>query len=117
MIQRPTTFGELIARFLPEPPADAYRLAPVVGSAVEMAPENGGKSPRFWVLIHSVTDSGVVLLHQHRLRSRTISVRLAADSGEAVQALLAVSGSQPRGELFETTAQFQHAGLDVGQLS
>ncbi|HVA48497.1 MAG TPA: hypothetical protein VNH11_19185 [Pirellulales bacterium] len=122
MTHRPTTFGELIHRLATAEPGDVYRISPIVATAVEWdsaeedAAADGQQQP-FWVVMHSVSDDGVRLLHAGPLRANQVSIRIQAESGEVVRAIFAVAASQPKGEIYETLAQFHRVGLDAGKLS
>jgi len=113
---RPTTFGELMRRLSPELPS-AYSCPPIVASAVELDRPPGARQRTFWVLLHSPTEGGVKLFHAKPVRAKNLSIRIQADSGEVVQALVTVAHSSPRGGLYETTATFQRVNHDVGQLA
>ncbi|HEV3344465.1 MAG TPA: hypothetical protein VG125_29075, partial [Pirellulales bacterium] len=106
MTPRPTTFGELIRRLSPEVP-NACSCPPIVASAVELDPPPGARQRAFWVLLHSPTDGSVRLFHAKPVRAKHLSIRIQAEGGEVVQALVTVAHSSSRGGLYETTADFQ----------
>lgn len=112
-MQRPQTFGELICRVAPALPDDAYRCPPIVATALETTDGRGGKRRPFWVLIHSITDRGMKLLHSQPLGRCCLSLCIEGDGTEVVQVLLVAGGSRPNGKLHETQAEFQRVGRDV----
>lgn len=116
MMQRPITFGELMRRLAPDLPSGTYRCAPIVASAVGIDEPPGSPCRPFWVVVHSLTDCDVRLLHAAPIRAKHLSVRIEADRGEIVQAILTATCSAPKGELYETTAEFQPIGFDIEQL-
>jgi len=48
----------------------------------------------------------MILIHEHRIVSPQIEVRIDAPQGTVLSATLNVECTQPRGELFETIAKF-----------
>lgn len=115
-MQRPKTFADLIRRFVPDLPDDAYPICPLAATALEMDATLVGKQKAFWVVVHSVTDRGVKLLHAKPVRGSCLSLRIQVEGGEVVQAMLAVAGSRSQGPLYETQAEFEHAGLGASKL-
>ena len=115
MMQRPTTFGELLRRLTPDLPSGTYRCPPIVASAVVIDDSAECQSQPFWVVVHSLTDCDMRLLHAAPIRAKHLSVRIEAGRGETVQAILTATCSAPKGELYETTAEFQRIGFDVEQ--
>lgn len=118
MTQRPTTFGELISRLASVEPGNCYRLAPVVATATDWEPRPNGaagseQASPFWVVLHSVSDYGLKLLHARPLPARNIAVRVEGAGGDVLQVILAITDSVAKGDLYESTAQFQLAGLGV----
>jgi hypothetical protein len=81
-MQPPKAFGELIRRLMP---ADARALSPIVATAWETAGGPGARQPRFWVVIHSVTDRGMKLLHARPLRPTCLSLRIEVAGGEVLR--------------------------------
>jgi hypothetical protein len=116
MTPRPTTFGDLIRRLSPAV-SGTSSCPPIVASAVELDHPQGSRPRSFWVLLHSATDAGVKLFHSKPVRAKNLSIRIQADSGEVIQALVTVAQSRPKGVLYETTADFQRVNHDVGQLA
>jgi hypothetical protein len=116
MTPRPTTFGELIRRLSPELPG-VCSAPPIVASAVELDRPPGSRARAFWVLLHSATEGGVKLFHAKPVRAKNLSIRIQADGGEVIQALVTVIHSCARGALYETTVAFQRVNHDVGQLA
>ena len=114
MKQRPTTFGALMRRLTPELPTGTYRCPPIVASAVEIDEPPDMQREPFWVVIHSLTDRDVRLLHAAPVRAKYLSVTIEADRGEVVQAIVTAIGSGPKGDLYETTAEFQRPGPQIG---
>ncbi|MGH7137977.1 MAG: hypothetical protein ACREHD_19685, partial [Pirellulales bacterium] len=100
-------------RAAPALPDDAYHCPPIVATALEMTADQAGSRRPFWVLIHSVTDRGMTLLHARPLGGSGVSLRIDGDHGEAIHVSLTTGGSQPRGKLYETQAEFEPARLGV----
>jgi hypothetical protein len=117
MNSRPITFGDLIRRLAPESPDDASGNPPLVASAVELDRPQGPRGRAFWVILHSVTDHDMKLLHARPMRAANLSIRIQAESGEVVRTLVTVAESHPKGDLYETTASFQRVGLDIGRVA
>jgi hypothetical protein len=88
-----------------------------VASAVELDRPSGGRQGAFWVVLHSPTEGGVKLFHAKPVRAKNLSIRIQAETGEVVQALVTVAHSSSRGGLYETTANFQRVNHDVGQVA
>jgi hypothetical protein len=106
MSQRPTTFGQLLRRLASTEAAAAYDFGPVIASAREEAPSPaGGSSPR-WVILHSITDYELRLIHPRPLAAPQFTVQIAVESGEVLSVVLTAVGSEQKGELYESTAQF-----------
>lgn len=99
-------FGDLLGRLSAPSEASARQFRPLVASAIEMNDDGPTLRPRLWVILHSVTNSGMQLIHSQRLRTNKLAVRIESPTGEVVQVLLSVASTDPRGELYETTAQF-----------
>ncbi|HWB11259.1 MAG TPA: hypothetical protein VG826_18665 [Pirellulales bacterium] len=55
------------------------------------------------------------MFHSKPVRAKNLSIRIQAESGEVIQALVTVAHSRPKGVLYETTADFQRVNHDVGQ--
>jgi len=117
MNRRPTTFGQLLGRIAPAAPAGAFECQPVIASAVEL--ENGevplGRS--MWIVLHSITDAQVRLIHSQPIGAKKLAVRLEAASGEVLRVILETICSRQQGELFETCAGFVQLGREVQSVS
>jgi hypothetical protein len=59
-----------------------------------------------WVILHSITDSDLRLIHSRPLAGRELAVEISGSSGEFLRVILTMEGSEQKGELYETTAQF-----------
>ncbi|HVX16272.1 MAG TPA: hypothetical protein VHC22_34115 [Pirellulales bacterium] len=117
MMPHPTSFVELIRRLAPDVPEDTCGCPPLVASAIEMQAATGKRQRPFWVIVHSLTDHGLRLLHARPLHSTGLCLRIQTKDGAVVQAMLVAKESHPNGPLFETSAEFHRVGLDVGQLA
>lgn len=106
MSQRPTTFGQLLHRLTSTKAAAAQVYGPVIASATEEAPSPAGEGAPRWVILHSITDDGLRLIHPRPLASPEFTVQIPVESGEILSVVLIAVGSQQKGELYETTAQF-----------
>ena len=106
--KNPVDFGDLIARVMPPPVPSALACRPMVGSATELSDEGQSGSRRLWVIVHTITRSGMRLFHSRPLRGHKLAVRIDTPGGESVNVTLAVHSTVPHGQLFETTASFSH---------
>ncbi|HUY91155.1 MAG TPA: hypothetical protein VMV10_20620 [Pirellulales bacterium] len=78
----------------------------MIATATEVAaPSDADKSP-LWVILHSITDSDVRLIHPRPVAASELAIQIQGDSGEILRVTLAMAGSQKMGELYESTAQF-----------
>jgi hypothetical protein len=99
-------FGDLLCR-LSEPSAPSVRqLKPLVASAFEIDDDGPTGRPRQWVILHSVTSSGLQMIHSRHLQSKKLAVRIESPTGEIIRVLVSVTATDPVGELYETTAVF-----------
>ncbi|HWB13989.1 MAG TPA: hypothetical protein VG826_32475 [Pirellulales bacterium] len=99
-------FGDLLCR-LSEPSAPSARqLKPLVASAFEIDDDVPTRRPRQWVILHSVTNSGLQIIHSRNLQSKKLAVRIETPTGEIIRVLVFVTSTDPIGELYETTAVF-----------
>lgn len=106
MSQRPTTFGQLLRRLMPPAPAASQARGPFIASATELPEATASDDRRSWVILHSVTNTELRLIHPRPIASREIVVHFPAASGEILRIVLTMAGSEQRGELYETTARF-----------
>ncbi len=105
MADRPNTFAALIERIVGTPAPDQPLHRPVFARGAEITAERKSPDEDWWAILHSASPVGVILIHQHRIVSSQIEVRIDA-SGAVLWAMLDVKSTQPRGELFETVAEF-----------
>lgn len=112
MQERPTTFGELLRRFVPSTigtTQTATRNQGQLSWAASAVPLTGGDplphNP-LSVVLHSVTTRGLRLTHAQPLRTKHVAVRLSMVTGEALQVLLSLGRSRKKGSLYETQAEF-----------
>lgn len=117
MNSRPITFGDLVRRLAPELPDDALCNPPLIASATELERPRGVRPRGFWVIVHTVTDDGMKLIHARPIRSKQLSIRIESESGEVLHSLVTLGACQAKGELYETTANFQRVGLDIGRVA
>lgn len=106
MSQRPTTFGQLLFRLASPRAAAAQHHGPVIASATEVAPAAAAGGSPLWVILHSITDSEVRLIHSRPVATNELAVQIRGESGEILSVVLAMASSQKMGELYESTAQF-----------
>lgn len=117
MNRRPMTFGELLGRLAPLPPPEAMPMSPLIGAAFEL---NGNGKPaggRMWVVVHSVTDAELRLIHPEPIRSAKLAVEIRLPTGEILRVVLETGAARQHGELFETCARFVQAGRGILSVS
>lgn len=110
MNRRPMTFGDLIARVAPAPAVNAVAMSPIIASAAELKGDGSPTERRMWVVIHSVTDAELRLIHPGLFQSEKVAVEIGSPSGEILRVVLELAGSRKEGELFETCARFVQLG-------
>lgn len=117
MDRRPTTFGQLLGRIAPAAPAGAFACQPMIASAVEL--ENGDVplGRPIWIVLHSITDAHVRLIHSQPIGAEKLAVRLEAASGEVLRVILEKICSRQQGELFETCAGFVQLAREIHSVS
>lgn len=113
MNRRPMTFGDLIARVAPAPAVDAVAMSPVIASAVELKGDGDPSDRRMWVVIHSVTDAELRLIHPAPIKSAKVAVEISSRTGEVLRVVLEPADSRQQGELFETCARFVPMGRGI----
>lgn len=106
MSQRPATFGQLLNRITAPHTADVQHGGPFIASATEGAANSGENKSPLWVILHSITDSDLRLIHSCPLTAAELTVEIPVESGEIVRVTLAMADSQKNGALYESTAQF-----------
>jgi hypothetical protein len=99
-------FGDLLGLLIAPSEPSVRHYKPLVASAMEIDDEGPTLRPRLWVILHSVTNSGLQLIHARHLKTKKLAVRIESPTGEIVQVLLSVMSTDSRGELYETTAEF-----------
>lgn len=107
MNKRPSTFAHLLRRLAAPVSAAVHGHQPLIASATEVG-ETEGESSRSWVILHSISELDVRLIHPRPLAASELDVQIAAASGEILRVTLAPAESKKKGELYETTAQFLH---------
>jgi len=98
------TFKQLIDRIVAPLPPPMQIHGTLITSATEGADAIGSSPP--WVILHSITDDDLRLIHPRPLVGDELAVQIPLDSGEILRVLLTPAGSERQGELYETTAQF-----------
>jgi len=88
---------------------NARQIRPVVASAVEIDGEGPSRDTRSWVILHSITDLGLRLIHARSFRAEKLAVRIESPTGEIVQVLVALTSTAEKGDLYETTACFSRS--------
>lgn len=106
MSQRPTTFGQLLRRLTSPNPGIVQNQGPLIASAKEVAATSKDDGSSLWVILHSITDSDVRLIHSRPLSARELAVQIPVPSGEVLNVMLTTADSQKKGELYESTGQF-----------
>ncbi|HEV3339878.1 MAG TPA: hypothetical protein VG125_05965 [Pirellulales bacterium] len=99
-------FGDLLCRLSEPGEPCARNLKPLVASAFEIGDEGSTGRPRQWVILHSVTSSGLQIIHSQHLQSKKLAVRIESPTGEVIRVLVSVTSTDSRGELYETSAVF-----------
>lgn len=106
MSQHPPTFGQLLLRLTSDPPATSQCQGPFIASAMEAnAPCPEDASP-LWVILHSITECDMRLIHSRPLAGGQLMVRIPIESGEVLNVRLTTGDSEKRGDLYESVAQF-----------
>lgn len=108
MSQRPTTFGQLLCRLISPRAAAFQHHGPVIASATEVAPTTAVSESPQWVILHSITDSEVQLIHPRPVAASELAVQIRGAGGEILSVVLAMADSQKTGELYESKALFLH---------
>lgn len=114
MQERPTTFGELLSRCLPDQANRKQSQLSVVASAIPLVGEwrakptggNSLSSRPLSVVLHSVTAAGMRLTHAQPMRAKQVAVRISLITGEMLQVLLSLGRTRKTGDLYETRAEF-----------
>lgn len=106
MSQRPSTFGQLLQRLASANPGGVQNQGPYIASAKEVAATSAEDDSSLWVILHSITDSEVRLIHSRPLSAGGLAVQIPVESGEILRVVLTTVGSEQKGELYESTAQF-----------
>jgi hypothetical protein len=70
-----------------------------------------------WIVLHSITDAQVRLIHSQPISAKRLSVRVPARSGEVLRVVLETICSRQQGDLFETCAGFIQLGQEVQTVS
>lgn len=106
----PADFGDLIRRLAAPAAPTAEPVRPFVASAVELDcvpnDEQPASEERLWVVVHTITNSEMQLIHSRPIRSKKLVLRIDSPSGEIVKVVLHAKNTSIQGDLFETTAQF-----------
>lgn len=105
MSQRPTKFGQLLHRLAPPRSAASQNCGAFIASATEVAPAPAASKAPLWVVLHSINDLEVRLIHPRPVTASELAVQIRADGGEILRFTLSMAESQKRGELYESTAQ------------
>lgn len=113
MNRRPATFGDLIARLAPAPPADAVAMTPIIASAIELNGDGSLSDRQMWAVIYSVTDAELRLIHPQSFRSPKIAVEIHSRTGEILRVVLETGSCRGQGELFESCARFVQSGRGI----
>jgi len=111
MSQPPNTFGDLLSRLAPPPRAPVRCWGPLIAMAV---PHNGRLKPEtkpLWVILHSISDWGVRLIHAQPLGDLQVDVEIKAADGEVLRFTLSLGRSQKIGDLYETSAEVVRSAL------
>lgn len=106
MSQRPITLGQLLRRLASPPSASESYDRPFIASATEIAANASDDNPAQWVILHSVTDCDVRLIHSRPLAGGELAVQIPAPSGEILRVRVATADSEKKGELYESKGQF-----------
>ena len=74
MSQRPATFGQLLSRLMSPCAMASQHHGPVIASATEVAPAGTGSESPQWVILHSITDSDVQLIHPRPMAASELAI-------------------------------------------
>ena len=110
MSQPPNTFGDLLSRLAPLPRATVRCWGPLIATAL---PRNGRSTPEnkpLWVILHSISDWSVRLIHAQPLGDLQVDVEIKVADGEMLRFTLSLDRSQKIGELYETSAEVVRSG-------
>lgn len=107
--KRITNVVELMNRLTPATPDAVFISKPLVATAIELGDENALPESRLWAIVHSITDYQLQFIHGQPIRAEKIALRISSGGGEVVEIVVATSGSQPIGDLYETSARFFQA--------
>lgn len=113
MNRRPMTFGELVGRLAPTPPPNAEPMSPIIAASVELNANGNPAGGRMWVVVHSVTDAELRLIHPVPIRAPKLAVEIRSPSGEILRVILEVGPARQQGDLFESCARFIQSGHGV----
>lgn len=106
MNRRSVTFGDLLARLAPALPAGAIAMSPIVASAVELNSDGTFSDHQMWVVVHTVTDTELRLIHPELFRLPMIAIQFNSRAGEVLRVVLEAGNCSQQGQLFETCARF-----------
>jgi hypothetical protein len=79
---------------------------PVVASLRELDESQGLTETRQWAVLHTVTESGLQLIHWKPIRSPQLTVRIEFPRNETLEILVAIESSESYGSLYGTAARF-----------
>lgn len=117
MNRRPMTFGQLLSRVAPAASPGALACQPVIASAVELGSGDARLGKSMWIVLHSITDAHVRLIHSQPIGAKRLSVRVQAASGEILRVILEIINSRQQGDLYETCAGFVRLGQEAHSAS
>lgn len=104
--KRITNVVELMSRLTPATPDAVFISKPLVATAVELGDEDTECESQLWAIVHSITDYQLQFIHGQPIRTEKVALRISSAGGEVVEIVVATSGSQPIGDLYETSARF-----------
>jgi hypothetical protein len=99
-------FGDLLSCLATPVEPTTRHLRPFFASAIEVDEDGQSVEPRIWVILHSITEAGLHLIHSRHLESGKLAVQIESPTGEILHIQLLVTSTDSRGELYESTAQF-----------
>ena len=104
------TFADLIQRIAGLPAPGQLQHRPLSARAREFDASRQAMDPDWWVILHSTSASGVVLIHAEPVAAGQLEVMIEVPLGAVLSVIVDVKSTREFGDLFETAAEFLGAG-------
>ncbi|HEX7380432.1 MAG TPA: hypothetical protein VF278_25180 [Pirellulales bacterium] len=114
---QPQTIRDLLLRLAGGADDAAALPPPLIATALEERLAAPRKAKPCWAIVHSITDHGLVLLHERPFVQRHLTLRFQGPAGEVVRIVVAAAHSRSAGPLVETDAVFQRVGVEIRELT